>query len=292
MNNLIIGVDLGGTKISTAIADNKGKILYNEIIPTDAFKGRTSTINRVIESIHSVIKNSKNSTNDIKCIGIGAPGPVIHDKGLVINPPNLHGWKRVPLRDIISKHFHKKTILENDANCAAVAELKLGAGRYFNNFVYVTISTGIGGGIIIDKKLYRGASGSAGEIGHTIIDLNGPKCPCGKIGHLEGIAAGPAIAKKYGMPPEKINELAKAGDKKAKETIEEIGRYIGIGFANLVNILNPEAIIIGGGITNFGKPFFDSIKKTIKEEALADVKIIPAKLKKDVGILGAIALCL
>lgn len=292
MEAFIIGIDIGGTKLSTAIANNKGEILHNEVIPTNAHRGKKYTIERIIGSINSVIKNSNKSINDIKCIGIGAPGPVVHDKGLVISPPNLPGWKRVPLRDIISKHFNKKTFLENDANCAALAELKFGAGKNSNNFVYVTISTGIGGGIIIDKKLYLGSSGSAGEIGHTVIDINGPKCPCGKIGHLEGIAAGPAITKKYGMSPEKINSLASRGDKKAQKIIIEIGQNIGIGFTNLVNILNPEAIIVGGGISNFGKSFFKSINETVKKEALAKVKIIPAKLKKDVGILGAIALCL
>ena len=290
MKKLLIGVDLGGTKISTGIADRKGKLLHIITVPTQASSGPRKVIKRIEDSILAACAGAKVGLKDVDRIGIGAPGPVINDH--VIDPPNLIGWKKVPLKSLIAKHLKKKVILENDANCAALAELKFGAGRKFSTFIYVTISTGIGGGIIIDKKLYKGSRGSAGEIGHTVIEIDGPICPCGKPGHLEGLAAGPAIAKRSGMSPEKLNEAAKNRDPNAINEIIYTGNLIGIGFSNLVNILNPEAIIVGGGISNFGSLLFDSIRSTVKEMAIADVKIIPAKLHKNVGVMGAVALCL
>jgi glucokinase len=183
-------------------------------------------------------------------------------------------------------------LLENDANCAALAELKFGAGRTFSSFVYVTVSTGIGAGIVIDKKLYTGFSGSAGEIGHTIIDMHGAKCPCGKRGHLEGLASGPALQKRSGHSPEKLGALARKGNRKALKHISYNGYLIGLGLSNLVNILNPEAIVVGGGLSNLGAPLFSAVKNSVRDNAIVPVKIVRAQLKKNVGVIGAAALCL
>ncbi|MFA5104653.1 MAG: ROK family protein [Candidatus Margulisiibacteriota bacterium] len=292
MKKLIAGVDLGGTKISAAVASADGKLLAIETIPTLAHLGVSKVTDRIAFAVKSACKKAGVTMKQIKCIGIGAPGPVDPKTGYVNNPPNLKGWKRVNLKKIMAKKLGKKIILENDANCAALAELNFGAGRRFNTFIYVTLSTGIGGGIVIDKKLYTGFSGSAGEVGHTVIDIDGPKCTCGKRGHLEGLAAGPAVEKRSKMSPEKLGALARKGNKKALKEIDYTGHLIGLGFSNIVNIMNPEAIIVGGGLTNLGKPLFEAIKTTVKENALAAVKIIPAHLKKNVGVIGAVALCL
>ena len=292
MKKYLIGVDLGGTKISTAVALQSGRILCERTVPTQAKQGLKKVIAAIESSINNVMEICSISINDVKAIGVGAPGPVIYEKGIVLNPPNLKGWERVPLKNILMNKFKKPVFLENDANAAALAELKFGAGKRFNDFVYVTISTGIGGGIILDKKLFRGSSGFAGELGHMTIDIHGPKCSCGKLGHFEGMACGPALQRKTGMRPEEVNLLAKAGNKKALRQIEEHGKLIGIGFSNLVNIINPQAIIVGGGLSNLGEPLFRSIRKSVLLNALSPVKIIPAKLKKNTGVLGAIALCL
>ena len=292
MKNLIAGVDLGGTKISAAVASAKGKLLAIETIPTLAHLGVNKVTDRIVLSLKTACKKAGVKLSDIRCIGIGAPGPVDPKSGYVHNPPNLKGWKKVNLRGIIAKRLGKKVLLENDANCAAMAELNFGAGRGFDTFIYVTISTGIGGGIVIDKKLYTGFSGSAGEIGHMVIDMNGPKCSCGKRGHLEGLAAGPAVERMTKMSPERLGELANKGNKKALKQITYTGHLIGLGFSNLVNILNPEAILVGGGLSNLGEPLFKAIKATVKANALAPVKIVPARLKKDVGVIGAVSLCL
>ncbi len=292
MKNFIAGIDLGGTKISSAVADAKGHILSVDTIPTLAYQGVDKVTDRMVLSLKNACKNAGIRFSGIKCVGIGAPGPVDPITGYVKHPPNLKGWKKVNLKRIMMKKLGKRVILENDANCAASAELNFGAGRGFHTFIYVTISTGIGGGIVINNKLYAGASGSAGEIGHMTIDMNGPKCPCGKRGHLEGLAAGPAIAKRAKMSPEQLGVLAKKGSRKALKEIERAGYIIGLGFSNLVNILDPEAIIVGGGLSNLGKPLFSSIKASLRKNALAPVKVVPATLKKDVGVIGAVSLCL
>lgn len=292
MKKIIIGVDLGGTKISAASADEKGNIICKKTIPTEAKKGLKHVISNIEKSILYVCHGAGATVKNIKCIGIGTPGTTDSAKGIVSNSPNLPGWKKVPLKNIISKKFNKPAIIENDANCAALAELKMGAGKKFKDFVYITVSTGIGGGIIIDKKLFKGSNGNAGEIGHTTIDLHGPKCLCGRYGHLEGMASGTAIRKRSGVSPVELSALAKKGNKKAIKEIKYAGYLTGIGLSNLVNILDPEAIIVGGGIANFGKIFFDSIRKTVKENAISRVKILPAKLKHDTGLHGALALCL
>ncbi len=292
MKNLIAGIDLGGTKISSAVMDTKGRILAIDTMPTMAKLGVARVTDRIALSFINACKKANVKPSDIICIGIGAPGPVDPKTGLVLHPPNLKGWKKVNLRSIMSKKLGRKAVLENDANCAALAELKFGAGRSFGTFIYVTISTGIGGGIVIDKKLYTGFSGSAGEIGHTIIDMNGPKCSCGKRGHLEGLASGPALQKRSGSSPEKLGALARKGNRNALKHISYNGRLIGLGLSNLVNILNPEAIVVGGGLTNLGQPLFSAVKDTVRKNAIAPVKIVRAQLKKNVGVIGAAALCL
>ncbi|MFA5097926.1 MAG: ROK family protein [Candidatus Margulisiibacteriota bacterium] len=292
MKKYVIGVDLGGTKISTAVALPGGKMLYEKTIPTMAGQGPKKVIARIKASIIEAAQKASIKMKDVSAIGIGVPGPIIPNKGIVKNPPNLKGWKRVPLRHILSGAFSKKVFLENDANCAALAELKFGAGKKFRNFVYVTVSTGIGGGIILDKKLFSGSTGTAGEVGHMTLELDGPRCPCGKRGHFEGLACGPSFEKRTGRNPKLTGKLAGKGNRQAIRDIEELGKLIGIGFSNIVNILNPEAIIVGGGLSNLGAPFFGSIRKTVASQALAPVKILPAKLKKNTGVLGAIALCL
>ena len=294
MDKYFIGIDLGGTKIAAVLADSKGKPILLSTIPTEASKGKKHVINRIAFIAKDICAQANVPFSKVAAVGIGAPGTVDDKTGTIQNAPNLPGWKKVPLKAILKSILKKNIFVENDANCAAVAELKLGAGKKLDSFVYVTISTGIGGGIIIGRKLFKGSQGAAGEIGHTVIDIDGEKCGCGRRGHFEAIASGPSIARKSGISTHELNELVKKGDKKAISQISEAGRIIGIGLSNIANILNPEAIIIGGGITNFGKPLFNSISKSLNEYCLdgIKVKIIPAGLKKDVGAIGALSLCL
>lgn len=290
---MIIGIDLGGTKIAAALATPSGKILTDVNIPTEAHKGKKQVIENLKKAVHTLIKGQK---TDISCIGIGVPGPILYEKGIVIEPPNLPGWKRVNLKKVLEKEFKVPVHVDNDANCAALAEAFFGAGKKARHFIYITISTGIGGGIIIDRKIYRGAIGAAGEFGHMIIDSKGFTCGCGNIGCFEALGSGTAIRKRAGMDAISVELAARQGDKKAIHVIEETAHYLAIGIANLVNIFNPELVILGGGVSKMRELLLTPIRKEFKKYALTlpakSVKIVRAKLGADSGVLGAVALCL
>jgi len=297
----VIGVDLGGTKILTALADAKGKILAEVHLFTEADKGQKEVIGRVKKTVSMVLEKAGASLKQVKCIGVGAPGPVISSKGLIVAPPNLPGWKSVPLGKILKKAFKVPVILENDANAAALAEFYFGAARGTKDCIYLTVSTGIGGGIIIDGKLYVGSNGTAGEIGHTIIAPGADVCGCGHQGCFEIMASGRALTR-YGLEfmgkelePLEIQALAHKGEKGALQAINKLACYLAIGVANQINTLSPERVVIGGGLANLGKLLFDPLTAYVKEFALPSnlkgCKIKKAKLEKKVGVLGAIALC-
>jgi len=293
LSSMIVGIDLGGSKIAGVLASPTGKVLMDVHIPTEAKKGKKRVIDNIKKAIHTLKESRKVS---IRAIGIGAPGPILYEKGIVVEAPNLPGWKRVHLKEILEKEFRVPVFVDNDANCAALAEAWFGAGKFAKHFLYMTVSTGIGGGIIINKQLYRGATGSAGEFGHMTIDVNGPKCGCGKYGHLEALASGTALKRKTGIDAISLELAARQGDKKAKAAIAEIAHYLAIGVADLVDVFNPEMIIIGGGLSNMRELLIDPIKKEFKKHALTlpakSVKIVRAKLGTQAGMLGAAALCL
>lgn len=296
MKKYIIGIDLGATKIYTAIANLKGKILKEVQIPTEAKKGKNAVVSNICKSVDIVLKAQHGKLKEVKSIGIGSPGTVNFKEGIVYDPPNLPGWKKVPLRNILKRKFKTTILVDNDANLAALAEGKFGAGKGIENFIYVTISTGIGGGIIIDGKLYRGAEGAAGEVGHMTILSEGPKCGCGKLGHLEALASGIAIKRISGLDAIEFGKKTRQGNKKAKKILKDITNYLGIGLANLTNIFNPELIIIGGGISNMGNLLFSPLRRAIKKYSMPlpgkKVKLIKARLGRRIGVTGAIALCL
>jgi len=290
---MIIGIDLGGTKIAGILIAPSGKILMDVQIPTEAKKGKKQVLKNIKKAIRLLIHSHKGK---VKAIGIGAPGPIIYEKGIVIGAPNLPGWKKVHIKDILEQEFKLPVFVDNDANCAALAELKFGAAKKCKHVIYMTISTGIGGGIIIDRKVYRGAIGSAGEFGHMIIMPNGPKCSCGNYGCLEALASGSAIRRKTGMDAIALELAARQGDKKALQVIEKVGFYLAIGVANMVNTFNPEMVIIGGGLSNMRellmKPILKNYKKYTLKLPQKYAKIVKAKLGGKAGVLGAAVLCL
>jgi len=293
---MIIGIDLGGTKILTSLADPEGRIISIVRIDTQAKLGPEKVIGNIINSISLAAKQAKIPLSRISKIGIGAPGPIL-GQAIVVSPPNLPGWQNVNIKSILQRELKKKIYVENDANAAAFGEFSFGAGKGFKNLVYITLSTGIGGGIIIDGKVYTGSIGTAGEIGHMVIDPDGPKCGCGNRGCLESLAAGPAIAKMAGQKNALEAELAaRRGNKKAKNAIEKAAKYIGIGIANLNNILNPDIFVIGGGVSNMGRLLLDPVKHWAKQYSMdasrKSLIIVPAKLKNNAGVMGAIAICM
>ncbi len=291
---LIVGVDLGGSKIEAALFRN-WEIVKKVRKRIDVSKGKDSVIETILKTIEDVVSGV--DKKDVIGIGIGVPGAVCHKEGSVLldlKVPGLKGWG-VPLKRIIEKKFGIKTFVENDANVFALAESRFGAGKGFNNIILLTLGTGLGGGIIINKRLYVG-SDSAAEMGHMVIVKDGIKCNCGNSGCLQGyvsIRAVERLAKKYfgkRMNPRDVFKRARSGDKKAVRIYKEVGEYLGIGLANIANIFDPEIIIIGGGIAKAGRFILEPAKKKMKEclfSPRSKVRIVSAKLGSDAGTLGA-----
>lgn len=311
-----IGVDLGGTNIVCAIVNYDGKIVSSLKTPTLAERGKEATIKRIIEAIHKNIAQSAIAPANIMGIGIGAPGPLDVKRGIINFAPNLPGWRDVPLKKILEDEFNIKVILENDANAAAWGEKCFGAGQGINNLVCFTLGTGIGGGIIIDNKVYHGNNYGAAELGHMTVNKDGPKCNCGNNGCLEAYSSAIGIKNrirdriKKGVKSQFLNldniesiesislksifEAARQGDKLTSTIVEEAISYLGIAIANITNILNPEMVILVGGITNEGDKLLNPIREEVKKRAFYTnykfLKIVIGELGDNAGVLGAAAL--
>ncbi len=306
-----IGIDVGGTNVKIALVNDEGKILYSNSVPTRAEMGYEYTVNNIKQAIYDLLKETKLESKDIQGIGFGFPGQVDYKAGIVRNAPNIPGWVEIPIAKIFEDEFHIPTRVDNDVRCAALGELNYGAGKGCENLICITVGTGIGSGLVVNGKLVRGASNAAGEIGHIKLQMNGgPICGCGDTGCLEAFASGPAIvalaedyikggkSTKYrelanGAPitPYIVCEAAKAGDPVAQRIFTIIGEYIGIGMASVVNLLNPEKIIIGGGVADAGEYLLNPLSETLKKRAMKiageTVKIVHAELGNTAGVIGA-----
>jgi glucokinase len=314
--SVVIGVDLGGTKIATAAADFDGSLLSKVIKPTCPERGEDAVIETIVDSVKEAASSAGASKGDIKSIGIGSPGPIDPKAGTVIFAPNLM-WHNVPIVHMLEGILDLPVCLENDANVAGLGEYRFGAGKGSKNMIYITVSTGVGGGLILDGEIYAGSFGMAGEVGHTTIVNDGPLCGCGNQGCLEALAAGPAIARKaqacilHGeetimtemvagrveeITSKTVGEAALAGDLLAKEIVDKTGEYLGIGVANLINVINPDTVVIGGGVSNMGELLFAPVRRTVEKRAIKaafeKVKIVKAGLGTDAGLVGAVCLAL
>lgn len=306
----VLAVDLGGTKILAALIDSQSRVIEKHFLLTLASEGPNAVIERILSAIDALL--SKTPLSELHSISIASAGIIDSKRGAVTISPNLPGWENIGLRDIVQKKYNINTYLLNDANAAALSEHRLGAGQGFKNLIYMTISTGIGGGIIIDGKLYVGDCGGAGEIGHMIIKTDGPHCSCGSAGCLEALASGTAIARKAALrikqgkssllsktmghnlsmiTAEDVSIAASQGDSLAKEVTAEAAYYLGVGLSNLVNIFNPGIIVIGGGVSKMGdlilKPAIEVLMSKAFDLPGSAVNVVQAKLKDDIGILGA-----
>jgi glucokinase len=285
----IIGVDLGGTNTKVGLVTPSGRIVKRTEVPTQTEKGSKVVIKNILDSIKKV-KSGK-----ILGIGIGSPGPLDYKKGIITNPVNLP-FKNTPLKKIIQNKFKLPTFLDNDANCFALAETLFGNGKGKNNVIGLTLGTGIGGGIIINKKIYHGR-GNAAEIGHMTIDYNGPKSRCGNDGCIETHAAARGILSrskglKAGSPLD-IHKLALKNNSRAKKVFSDIGEFLGIAIANLNYAFDPDVVVLGGKISNSWKFFSKSMLATIKKRYFSKpCKVVKTGLGRDAGILGAAALVL
>jgi glucokinase len=254
-------------------------------------------ISAIIDSVNKIIKNNKLNKTSILGVGLGLPGPIDVKQGTVHFFPNIPGWKEVSLKPILEKRLKLPVSLDNDAKLMALAEHKLGAARSFKNAICLTLGTGVGGGIIIENHIYRGSSNASGEIGHLPINESGPRCNCGGEACLETYIGNNRIIKeakktfKQSISLEKLSALAKNKNKKAVRIWQDVGRHLGIALVGVVNLLNPDGVVIGGGIAEAGKILFDKVREVISMQAMSvqarKVKVVKAKLGKDAGLIGA-----
>jgi glucokinase len=314
MSSYFIGVDLGGTKIATSLTDATGELLSADFRPTHARDGAERVLQNIGDSIRAVMEGVE--PGRIKGIGVASPGPVDIKQGMIIDAPNL-GWQHFGLIKRLEDTFRIPCVLENDANAAAIGEQLFGAAKHVTDLIYITVSTGIGGGIISNGRILHGRNDAAGEIGHMCVAIDGPVCGCGKRGCLEAVSSGTAIGNearrllgegressilaKAGNRLEAVNaqvvaEAAREDDPLARAILDKAFTYLGIGIANLIQLLNPEMIIIGGGVSKIGQPLFDRIWPVIRAYAyphtVLDLPIVLPALGDKCGTLGAAAVAI
>jgi glucokinase len=312
----IVGVDLGGTNIVVGLVPmHGGEVVGLRTVPTEAVRGAKYVVDRMVALVEEAIAevaSAHGTTRDaIAGVGIGSPGPLDRKTGTVINTPNL-GWRNFPLRDLISNAVKLPCTLDNDANCATYGEWWLGAGRGTRTLVGLTLGTGIGGGIVLNGEIYHGCSDVAGEIGHMTIDSNGRRCKCGNYGCLEQYASGPAIALRamegldagaesvlVEMVDGRLEDITAATvfeatvreDAYATEVMKDTAKFLGAGVASIINILNPEMVVIAGGVTRAGDHLFTPLIAEVRRRAFRSAQeccqIVPAQLPGTAGVVGA-----
>jgi glucokinase len=308
----VLAIDIGGTKLAAGVVDTDGRMLSRGEVPTLATEGLEPVLGRIVGLGRELLSRPEIAGVRVQRIGVGCAGPVDIKAGLVFRPPNLPGWTRVPLTDHLQRSLGLPTVLENDANAAALGEFRYGAGKGARSIFYITVSTGIGGGIILDGKVWHGLKDAAGEVGHMTVCPDGPICGCGNRGCLEAMSSGPSIARRaretvaagrqtrlseISKPTSAdVVRLAQDGDPVAGEVWAEAVKYLGIGVAAVITILAPERVVIGGGVTKAGdylfRPLREQVRQRVKLVPVESVPILPAALGPDVGILGAAAVAL
>lgn len=323
----VIAVDVGGTKIATGAVDRGGHVLARTVVPTMAAAGPEAIRDRIADSIAAVIKEMRSGDctggrsvagghewrENPEAVGMAIPGPMDTERGVALAASNL-GWYEFPVGPVLSSRFGSPVYLENDANAAALGEWLFGAGQGVSNLLYITISTGIGSGLVFGGRLHRGRHFNAGEVGHMILLADGPFCTCGQRGCWEALASGTAIARdarqlaaaypeselfrlcggdvsKIDVPL--VGQAVRAGDPLAREILDQAVKYLGIGFGNLINVLDPDLVVVGGGVSNLDDLLFPRLAEYVERHTQRRVKepvqIVRAQLGQDSGLLGAAA---
>lgn len=307
----VVGGDLGGTRFRAVLATDAGEIIARANTLTHAEEGLEAVLARMTATMEQVMEGVDRTR--VRAVGVAVPGPIDPKTGTVYSPPNLPGWGEVPLARILADRLQLPVVAGNDANLAALAEHRFGAGRGTEHMVYVTVSTGVGGGVIVGGQLLVG-NGGASEVGHHVIERWGPRCGCGNYGCLEAFSSGTAIARAAAeriangavsslaaradegtsrISAEDVVEAARAGDALAKEVLHEAGYSLGIGLANLMHLFDPDVIVLGGGVTHAGPLLFEPMHQALADRVIEPfrqrVRIALAELGDEVGVWGAIA---
>ena len=321
MRTYVVGLDIGGTKIAAGLVDSQGKLGVRMEVPTEQEKGFDHSFGQMTRLVDSILAHPSLKRANLAGMGACAPGPLNPRKGILFNPPNLLGWENVPLRQMLKTRYGLPVHVDNDANAAGLAEALWGAASGHAHVFYATVSTGIGTGIILNKKILHGRNGIAGEGGHVTINFrdNAYRCNCGNVGCIEAYASGTHTARRAKeklklLPrmPAKLLEVTEGdwegltmkhlalaagqGDSFSQAIIEETGTYLGIWLGGIVSLLDPDIIVIGGGLAEIGEPLLETIRREIPKRTInpfaRETPVVKAAFKKDVGILGAAALVL
>jgi glucokinase len=307
--SLFIGLDLGGTNLKYALGTETGEIIARFSKRSLADQNQEVVFENMFTAVDELLREAERRSEKVNAIGVGSPGCIDFKTGKLLgNAPNFDHWTNAPIKKNFEDRFNLPTYADNDANLMALAEARKGAGQKYNNLLCATLGTGIGGGIIINNELYRGAHYSAAEIGHIVVEYGGKLCNCGNLGCLEAYAAAPAMVERYRrklkrtgvmfnideLSTEFIFQKAKVNEDLAKETIIETCDYLGVGLASIVNTIDPDIVILGGGVTEAGTEFIKRIEQVVKQYALKSIakklQVVKAELNLDAGIVGAILL--
>ncbi len=310
MQDRFLAVDLGGTRLRVAVTEEGFRLSGRQEEATALGDGPEGVVRQIGRMVDRALRDSGIAKGRIRGVAAGSPGPLDAKLGVIHGAPNLTGWTDVPLKLMLEERLDLPVAVVNDANAAALAEHRLGAGRGTRDFVYLTISTGIGGGVIVNGQLLEGVSGTAGELGHTTIDRHGPICKCGNIGCLEALASGTAIGERFeqglragrlssasiwlgseAASAADVTRAAREGDVYALEVLTDAAEALGFGVLNCIHTFNPEVIALGGGVTHAGPLLFDPMMRIVERYAFpiprGDVRIVQAELGDDVGLAGA-----
>ena len=304
----LLSLDFGGTKLSAGLwRVGDPALTRSALCATEVAAGAEGSVRTMNDMARRLLADVGVKPGGLGGVGVSFGGHVDPEVGVVLRSVHVPGWEDRPLAAELADEFGVPTAVENDANAAALAEARFGAGQGEASLLYLTVSTGIGGGLVLNGAIYRGRHGMAGEIGHTVVVPNGPLCPCGRRGCLEAVAAGPGIARaareRLAADParpsllrerpnpqgEDVAAAAAAGDPLARETLDEALGYLGLGVANAVNLLDPGCVVLGGGVTRMGSPLFNRVRQAVGEHALVPCDIRSAELGDDVGIWGGLA---
>ncbi|HKW88956.1 MAG TPA: ROK family protein [Candidatus Acidoferrales bacterium] len=318
-HGLFLGVDIGGTKVAAGIVTPLGEIISKVRVPMVSDRDSAAGLAAVESAISAALESQPKRRSSVAAIGISCPGPLDPRRGVVINPPNLKCWRNFPLAEKITASRHLPARLDNDANAAALAEALWGAGAGYASVFYATLGTGIGTGVILDGRIYHGRTGAAAEGGHVSIDYRGPKCACGKLGCIEALGAGPAVARRAqewlrsgvpgrenllslaggkpeGVTAEMVGAAWHAGDKLSADVLRETADLLAIWLGNIVDLFEPDVIIFGGGMGELMSEWFGRIREQLPAWTInsrcREIPLVRARYGEDSGIAGAAALCL
>jgi len=302
-----VGIDLGGTNLKLGLVSASGDVLERFSCPTEAARGPDHVLGRMAEAVRELCGAAGVPLSEVAVVGVGTPGPVDTKAGIVAVAPNLSGWRNVPVRESLAENLGRPVVLENDANVAAYGEFRCGAGRDVRHMILLTLGTGIGGGIILDGRLFRGATDTGAELGHIIVQYGGRPCGCGNRGCLEAYVSATSVVARMrerleagensvlrGRPEVSCKAIfgaAAAGDAPAARIVEETAEYLAAGITSLLHVLNPERVVLTGGMMGAGDAFLDRVRRRVREmafERASDAcEIRWSTLGGDAGILGA-----